>query len=626
MLAPVNRPTTNKSSDDRIHNENQENSIGTTSESLPLFESIIEGIAKVLYYVYNFDAMAIYKGNYRHRNRAKYASLYLRQPELRINELEWNSSDRLERLRPMVRRVSLVIYFVILVRFSMICVVQFAKYQATTFIVSNSQQQTISSRVDLNTTTTTQTVLTEETNWIKLMKVLRVYHLFGDQWLSDFPGVVMFVYISVLASISYSIYYLPRCHQIEPADACDLRMGLEPERERRRLDLMIGEDIQRQVRAKQLHERTLATGEDQFFPISKTTCRRRKKKTHEADSSWSWWDIRAEARPSHYWSGHRRYWLVCKNAFVPVVGLSMAFAIGVQISLINWSMTLRCSRLRLISGTDSCCLWDAFTPGEIYTMLELIFAMYWMGIILGVSQLSIVAHLDGQLTTIGELERDMNDLLTALRLTNELAQRNSGGSSSIASSLADTSRKTSKNLRTSEELNKVLLRSLVRTNVHLSEVRSRAEFISEQVSSLVVLFGMGMVLALTAVRMEGPDIEHLRANIIRSLWLASNFILIICAHEFARLLRLERVAWPIAAQLNTIVARQYNNSSGGKLIFIRASSLQLDPLLAGWLRLIECGCLVDIRNSVRPFGVSLTFKRILQMNFYVTSLAALVIR
>lgn len=568
-------------------------SLERQASNLPVIDNIIKHMAKILFFCSNFDPMAIYKGNFKHNQKARY-KLYLR-PELRL-ELK-----PMDKWRRRVGGVSNCCFFYMIIRFSMICFVQLAKYQATTFVESKSER-TIH--------------VIRDTELIRFLKTSYLYYFFSNV-LTDFPGVALFMHLCLVASVSYGIYYLPRHYNDYPADAVDLRMALDPCRERKRLDLLIEKNVQQ-----------LASDMNTYYKSNKFNIPqnfRRKQKFYESrhretpdTPGWQAALVGSVGlelmRPSQYWTGHRRYWFVVRNVFIVIVGSSIAFAINIQLHVFDRTKNLRCKVNQIPASI--CTMTSALDLFEIFSLIELQIVMYWMGTVLCVSLLGVLAHVDAQLQTVNELERDMGYLLDALKLTEGLE---SGLLVEQEYHSADQSSSTGRTRRLSikepSRLSIIMLKVLGKTNVLLGEIKARTIFISEQVSSLLVLFGAGIVLALTAYKMYGPDIEALRANVIVSLWGSSNVILIVCAHEYSRMIRLERLGWPIVARLNSRLAPCHLTSQPKQ-----------DPLVIGWRKLIEEGCLIDPQNSVRPFGVSLTFKQILHMNFYITSLAALVLR
>lgn len=558
-------------------------------DDLSAAERILKNLAICVYFFNNFDPFAIYKANnckqqqWRRRTSSTNSGQcpWFLSKELRIE------SKEIDRKRHRFRVVILFLYLILIVRFTTIGIVQLAKYRATTYFSSSATKA-------LEPSSIVQLPIIEETQPIVWLKKLYLYDLSGSI-LSDFHGGALFVYVFVVASISYSVYYLPRYYSLKPADTADLRMAFDPVRERRRMDLLLRRHAEQLLLVTEIYRESRARMAGEL----RTTSRLPRIK-HPDDAEIR--SISESIRPAQYKLGHRRYWRGVKKHFLPVTVLCSSFGLRIQMYLIYFTIDLRCKLKQLLA--DECTMLNAFTRAEIYSFVELMVAIYWMGTILVTTILTILTQLDLQLQSISETEDDMRTLLEILRYYNVWAP-------GIYSTIGRKSNR-------EPCPNVALIKGLAKTSFQLDEMRGRASFISEQASALVVLCCAGIVPALTAVRMEGPDMEGLRAIIIGCLWLASNLLLIVCARQYANLIRLERVGWPIAAQLIVKLGQNWNKRPYNRL--------RLDPLTRGWLKLLETGSFIDESNSIRPFGVTLTFKRVLQMNFYVTSLAVLVLR
>lgn len=576
-------------------------------DDLPLIARLIQKFAYFIFFVSDFDPLAIYKGHYKHCTKSKYR-FYLR-PELRLK------LNQLDKYRGWFRIWLALAYWLVFARLSIICLVQLAKYQATNFVKVSSND---------SITNSFYKPVIHETAAVGLLKRMRLYY-FGGNILSDFTGGALFLYLTVLVSISYSIYHLPRYYKIKPADGVDLRMAMRPEHERARIDLLLWHSLQQLVSATESYklqtQKTITATRSLLDSATLRFCTDfnpfHSYEFHLVQSSIiapnASFIFDESLRPARYWSGYRQYWRVVCRLF-PVVTLTSAmFVVAIHVNMLEWAIYMRC-KIRQLKD-ERCTFSEALDTAEIYSMFELAWIMSWLATILNKSLMTIFAHNDAQLDSIREMETDLLNMLHILAQFNQSrGLRERGHARDLSEDI----------LRREKEplLDDALLKLLAKMEVMLRDSRSRTQFMSEQVSTFVVLFGMGIVLALVAAKIEGPDIETLRAIVVRCLWLASNVIMIVCAHEYAKIIRLQRIGWPLVAQL---IFRLRLPTCGADESFGSGRRCP-DPITLGWLKLVETGCLIDVRNSVRPFGVSMTYERILQMNFYVTSLAALVLR
>lgn len=305
-----------------------------------------------------------------------------------------------------------------------------------------------------------------------------------------------------------------------------------------------------------------------------------------------------------------------------VVLPSFAFSIVILSNMIDRTKTFRCLvKQSNRDGRAECSLIELFTVFELYSLFEIVVSFYWIGITLVTSLLAILSHLDAQLNARNELEEELGQLCALIEDVN----------GSHLSQLTNWTAATTTKQEQDEVLEDALLRQLVKTSVHLDEFKARATFISEQASAFVVFFGSGLMVVLLAAELDGPDIEQFRMAILKGFWLAANAMLLMYAYLYAKMIKLQqRFGWRIAAQLGLRVTlsalKRHQLIRTNYYHLQRRKRRRLDPLTHGWLQLIWGANLADPRNSAKTFGVSLTYERLLQMNFYVTSLAALVLR
>lgn len=567
------------------------------TDEISRVDGLIQKITYFIYFVSDFDPLSIYKGDYKYSTRSKY-QFYLRS-ELKL-EL-----NKLDKWRKWFRIRLVVVYVLLMIKFATICLVQLAKYRATAFIRNN-------------TTMTSFDVIPEvhETDAIKILKKIYLDDFAGNL-LSDSPSAAFFVYATMLLSISYSVYYLPHYYTIKPADAPDLRLAVAPAQERNRIDLLLWENVKQLILVRADYKRTLSESWTEFCHTSdgralNCSFLESMEPQQEIQVSFTFDEL---LRPARYWTGCATYWRTVRRLIVAVVTWGLSFAATIYYNVTEWTIKFSCE-IKQIPASD-CNLVNALNAGQIYSLVELNFAVILLGVFLCKSLLTFLAHLEAQLHSTREMEQDLDNLLLILQTLN--------GNKSTPNSAGNARMKHIKVVDMREaHLSDALLKMLAKMNYLLAESRSRALFMSEQVSCFVVTSGVATVLAIMAFKIEGPDIEILRTNFIRCLWLVANIVMMICAHEYAKMIHLQRTGWRIAAQLSIRLARDYEIEGHG--LADRKRGPYPDPITSSWLNLIRTGYLLDVRHSVRPFNVSLNYKRILQVNFYVTSLAAIVFR
>lgn len=542
----------------------------------------IQNLAYSIFFLTDFDPLSIYKGNYKSCSRNRY-KLYL-SPELKLEP------NKLDKWRKWFRVRLVIVYLLVMAKFALICLVQLAKYQATTFIRNNSTM-----------TSFAVAPLVRDTKIIKLLRRIYLYDFAGNL-LSEFPSAAFFVYATILIWAPYSVYYMPHYYTVRPADAPDLRLAVKPAQERYRIDWMLWENVKQLIMLRESFGLTGLKFQTRFgrafarIPIEFSHCQKDLQVIFTFDEL---------LRPSRYWLGRISYWRAVRSMMIAVSIPSWSFAALIYVVGTDLTINFNCEIKQI--PPDDCTLLNALDTVQIYSLGELVFTIAWLGIFLFKTLLTSYAHLEAQLHSIREMEHDLDNLLEILRAINQ----------------SEGSANTFPAEKRGVHLNDALLKMLAKMNYLLAESQSRTQFMSEQVSCFVVPFGVATMLILVAAKLDGPNIKVQLMDVVRYLWAVFNLIMIICAHEFARIMQLQRIGWRIAAQLSLRLAKNYTFEGEGVVSKHRRYP---DPITMGWLNLIRMGCLLDLRHSIRPFDVSLNYKLILQANFYVLSLAALVLR
>lgn len=559
-------------------------------KKLPLIDRVVRNLGIIIFWFYNYDTHSIYKGDYKRRYRAKY-KIYLR-PELRI------AGNNLDGWRLRVRLLFVISFWFVFVRYTIVVLVQFAKYQATTYSEDNLQ-------------------ITSETWLIRVLKRLYLFDLF-DNILSDFSGTSISWYVVILITVAHMVYIMPHKFSIEPLDCLNYRITLDPERERRRVNIITREKIESLI----LSMNSYKLSQSFTFPSSIEHQKRKQVDLNEESATNSSYELRGHVARLTLDSSLRsvrytvKYYQTSARIHTMVTLVAVPLLIGFFTVIITYTIRstadFKCRDFRDIQ--QRCTIATFSTLFELYTLVELVCPTLWFGIIFGTFSVVFVVQLKAQLVSISEMKFDFESLLSALSLMNRSRPQQ------LRRRKRQLMRTLEERIHPTEEVNLsvVMFKMLVKTTVSLAEFRNQADNLSRQVEPGIIFFSLTLMLTLMAGRMEGPDIFTLRAYLFIFPWVCSNMMLIACAHQHARITKLNSIGWSILARLNERLVRRPRK--------VPAGDAYADPLMIGWRRLIQSGSLVDARNSIRPFGISLTFKQILQMNFYLASLAVLVAR
>lgn len=235
----------------------------------------------------------------------------------------------MDERREQCRKYLDLVRLVILLRLATMSLVQLANYQAATFV---------------RTAASYHPVVGENTVAINLLKILHLYHGFGNI-LSDYSGVALFVYAGLLVAFWCSMHYMPKYYRAKPPDSVDLRMAMMPEQERKRIDLLLELQIEQLTWAteypnaqvpqrKSLGRRSmllLLLLESKSEQIEVADCQKFDRIRANIKPT-----IDDSMRPARYWSGQRSYWRTLFHLLPYMVVIGLAFAVTLDINMSLW--------------------------------------------------------------------------------------------------------------------------------------------------------------------------------------------------------------------------------------------------------------------------------------------------
>lgn len=99
-------------------------------------------------------------------------------------------------------------------------------------------------------------------------------------------------------------------------------------------------------------------------------------------------------------------------------------------------------------------------------------------------------------------------------------------------------------------------------------------------------------------------------------------MMLVCSFAFARTIELEKAAWSVLAELANYqeLAQQNDNLVSCK------SSEHIEALARPWRKLVRSYALSSQHNASRPFGLSITYKHTMSIDYFVVSAALFLFR
>lgn len=580
----------------KVVDENKEDSLLRNNQN-PKHSFLIRCL-RIMLYICRIDPFAIYKSNYTRLTDVRYR-FYL-SPTLRLQ------SDQFDRLWNRLETPFTLLLCYISVKYTFIGILQIAS--CIIILETPSGQQHIkrinnshSESVYVSNIPGTITNHSYKGALETLGAMGSV--LSGSLWSLD--CIAILIQVTMATSIFYLYMVNPAKFRRNPMDSVNIRFILDPLRESRRIDLVIRRQLEIILHESSMNRLVLG----QFNRLS----------------------IMRPSTFTYEWYNKSCNYLLLSILFLtPTVVASETFA------CYRFYLEIKNHNCKLLR-TDQCNHHDVFTRLDLLRLFELLLARVVTSSNANLVITIICSDLIYMHSMFLGLKRDLNECLASV----------SRAVTCIKSSPSFYSNKPAANVACSGNLNfainrgmtdnrtysfstenngkqgsieLILLATYVKAMVIQEETSRCAQLIRKLVETILIVVGMALLnIALTVVINSPGD------DLIRLVWLALSWnfvnpILFGCAFVYSHAIESEKIAWSILAELRlyqelaiqTSLLRSYSSSGG-----------LIGVLAVRWRKLVESFSLSDKRNSVCPFGMSLTYGQVLRMNFFVLSAVSL---
>lgn len=427
-----------------------------------------------------------------------------------------------------------------------------------------------------------------------------IEQLFKDP-LAPISEVSLLLYGSVAVAMTYCIGYLPYLNTKEPLNSMSLRFMMEPEREVKRIDMVLERKLDQFLSSTGVHYANQLTA----FSSSKTVSFRHPNLVSEFEMFRSsqrkivldQYSCIWKLRPVAYTA---TWYFALYNFSVPIF---VMITIAVIITTANFPQILlssvlerRCANL----GASSCELGDVYTWQDWASFMELLTLMLLSAHMVLLMCVSLFTHARGQVLMSKEIKQDLRECVNELQLANESLP---SAKYTLGSQMDETRHQEAR-------VDASSFRTLIKVSVAMQEIKTNIFLITQFLEALIAVAGVALAVALIVGGMEGSRVASIRFVVLWWAWFGGNSLTLTCAYVFARTIESEKVGWSILAQ-NFLRSRRLNRR------------LDEDSIATGWLKLVQSGIFSDTRNSARPYGVSVTFRRVLEINFFIASVISL---
>lgn len=580
---------------------------------------LMKHLTMMIMFIFDYDPFAIYKENHKQHSRAKYRQ-YLR-PGVKMQPTNWDV------WRSRLRIINICWLTCLSCKYAYLCCLQVIIYN-----ILQSRPGGFSGVQNVWITNATDSLLDDQSRLVLSLKYSG--ELVGNI-LSDYPGIALIIYLALSVSVSSATYFLPLYYHRKPIDSPSLRNGLNPTIELKRIDTLLDEIISAHLlQANQHmlseltrlnHHRTSTMGLSNYAYHGLDSSAFKTSYPYSAGGHAESLALKFKSdrslRPVNYSPNYTlSMWFYARIVVYCIVPSMLIFYLQIQITLLRATTVSRCETKRI----DPCRALDAFTFLDWYSLTEIISQMYVAGFIITFQLIMILMSSFSQLILANEMQSELSFLSDTLRRLLDYRTIHGGQSNDDHKQLL-VIYENKLNDQHEAHLLEVLWRTLIKVSILNRDMRSEAVFITEQTTSALGITGSLLLIALFTGQMKVIDMHGLRRSIIRGVWVMGNIVVIRCANVYARIVRVNGISWSILAQLSMIRQTRLSTTIARDSTTITVDYLG-DYLDSSWRRLILSQYLLDRYNSVRPLGVSLTYKKVLEINFFIVSLVALLWR
>lgn len=409
--------------------------------------------------------------------------------------------------------------------------------------------------------------------------------------LSDLHDIAFISHTVISLTAVCSFYFWPYYFTKMAMDSSYLTLALNPEKEMQHTDLIIKENLDIMLKSVESfklrihreylnwHCMLLTFSEETLDTILENNARQHKliKRYQQCHSH-----FRPNTISYHWYRKLSQYYFIAV-AVDFIINMLVVFSFMAFITILSTlgkcrkSDKMDCKMFSVLSGLD------LLTLAEITTSVSTVFLTYnSLGLILFIQ----AVH---QLKMTQEIKKNLDNCLNWLRYLNRSQESFTNGESQEL--LIDS----------------ILIETLVKIRIFESDTKRAVNFISKIMFLLLHSCALSTLLVLVSATMNLSLGINIGIPLVVSAWLSTNALISICAYLLTQYIAMIRIGWSIVAEISL---RKSHFVSTGPDDFV---SIQ-------WRKQVLNNYDVEENHSVRPLNTSLTFKRALQVNLFITTL------
>lgn len=557
---------------------------------------IFKKFLEIILMICNWDLFLIYKVDNKQDGRAKDRVL-VSSPELQIGQ------NNFDRWQERFRKPFLFLIGLLSLRLAIISLVQVIDMVLLDLYIFDSDRLN-----NLSGSTRSQIIGFLSTNVLRTFMpsyyraVIGNVLKFGKSVRDPFwslTGVTVFLEIVLAPPVFYLFIIVPLNQRKKPLDSPNQRLMLDPTREIRRIDYIIKRKLESIL----------------------IECSRDRLDLGKLEQI-------ADLRPlmfnqNWFHSIYRKSLIMCSLVVVQNVTL-------LATSIYSLSQIAKKS-ICTIQQIDDCSYGNIFSAYDAIYITEVIVTFILGAVYFNLVMLFFVCtNIAAQLSVIKGVNYELNQCLTALSIYN-MRSRQSDLSDyertifSANPSLESSSRHLPSYLFRREErsgeqeIELSLLKTYIKLVVTSDEMKHTARFIGTVTELILEMIGYLIFTIFVSFIYNGFAVQMTHVVLFINCFLLTNPMMLACSYVFARTVALEKVAWSILAELSIYLTQR----KGYPRLY--NSNEQIEVLATRWRRLVHSHALSDQRIASSPFGLRMTYKQVINIDFFIITIALVLV-
>lgn len=536
-------------------------------------------------FIFNWDPFLCYKKRSR-----KLRDRFYWLPELRMRP------TCLDRLRKYWAKILFSLLTYIVIKYSILALAQTIICLSKRLFLANNSRSSFHSIVEI----------AHQTN----QQLGNILESAGD--------IASFIFIYLTLTVLHSILYLSWSFNKYPMDALYFRLAISPVAEIRRIDLVIGEMLDSTEITVNTSIYYSLLGPNDYHLKNFIDSLYRRPIDSIRDELMNLVKIIGDLRASKASMRPDIYNIEFLRRMSDLVMLAIVFGclIGHRwmshfpFDLYRYSKMLTCEEKFKITNELLCQQLNPKSDADLIMFIEIFFAMFLVGYMIGMQTFQILANILVQLKSIHGMNEELDDCLITLKVANQPEYLIDHG----LKSQIDAAHKQYYGL-TDFDIDKKLLKTWIKLRITDDETQKNFSYVSRVFSVYMSMIIYCVALLLleesslpTSSPKDGSALVFYKYYLFLTEWGLLNVVSLACSASYTNAKQVEKKAWSVLAQM-----------------YIRACRLNM-PFDRGfltihWIKLVRSRRLSTNGKTVKflnMFGI--TYKTVLQVNVVLLSL------